>query len=375
MITPNHYSHWPVYGLKQAEKSALLGERLTELTWHHAAACTAYARILQAQGYRPGQAFAVGDVPFFPVNLFKDHELRSVPHEAVFKVLASSGTTSQKVSRIALDRDTAAAQSRALTAILQQFLGKSRLPMLIVDHPGVIRDRQAFSARGAGILGLSFFGRDHTYALHDESMAPDLDAIRAFINRHRGQRVLLFGFTFMIWKYLFQALKDLPDPPVLEDAVLIHSGGWKKLQDEAVDNERFKAALRERFHVGAIHNFYGMVEQVGSIFMECEHGRLHAPAFADVIVRDARDWSILPKGRPGLVQVLSAIPESYPGHSLLTEDVGTVLGDDDCPCGRLGRSFHVHGRIARAEVRGCSDTHEVTAASSAATDGAYDAVV
>jgi hypothetical protein len=29
-----------------------------------------------------------------------------------------------------------------------------------------------------------------------------------------------------------------------------------------------------------------MVEQVGSIFFECEAGYLHAPGFADLIVRD-----------------------------------------------------------------------------------------
>jgi len=124
-----------------------------------------------------------------------------------------------------------------------------------------------------------------------------------------------------------------------------------------VDNDTFKRALGTTLNIRAVHNFYGMVEQVGSVFMECERGRLHAPAFADVLIRDARDWSVLPKGKQGLIQVLSALPTSYPGHSLLTEDVGEWIGIDDCPCGRLGRTFRVHGRIAKAELRGCSDTH------------------
>ena len=155
-----------------------------------------------------------------------------------------------------------------------------------------------------------------------------------------------------------QALRALPDPPRFENAVLIHSGGWKKLQDEAVGNDEFKAALAEVLNIGRVHNFYGMVEQVGSIFMECEAGRLHAPVFADVLIRDAQTWQALPPGRTGLIQVLSVLPHSYPGHSLLTEDVGELLGVDDCPCGRLGHTLRVHGRVARAEVRGCSDTHE-----------------
>lgn len=361
MSTERPYFTWPVYGMAHSDKSSYLSNALSDLTWQHAEHCESYRRILDAHGFKHGQHFNLEKIPFIPVRLFKEYELSSVAKEDVFKVLTSSGTTSQRVSRIVLDRETAMAQTKTLVLILQQFLGKARLPMLIIDHPGVIKNRQTFSARGAGILGLSNFGRDHTYALRDEDMSPDVTVIREFLNRHRGERVFIFGFTFMVWKYLYQALKDIPDAPRFEDAILIHSGGWKKLLDEAVDNDTFKTALAEKFNIQAVHNFYGMVEQVGSVFMECEHGRLHAPAFADVLIRDARDWSILPKGKTGLIQVLSVLPTSYPGHSLLTEDLGEWTGIDDCPCGRHGRTFRVHGRIAKAELRGCSDTHAADA--------------
>jgi hypothetical protein len=61
-------------------------------------------------------------------------------------------------------------------------------------------------------------------------------------------------------------------------------------------------------------------------------------------------------GKEVVIQVLSCLPTSYPGHSLLTEDAGILLGVDNCPCGRLGKYFHVTGRLAQAEIRGCSDT-------------------
>ena len=44
------------------------------------------------------------------------------------------------------------------------------------------------------------------------------------------------------------------------------------------------------------------------------------PLFADLQVRDPLTHQPLGVGQPGLLQVLSAIPGSYPGHSLLTED-------------------------------------------------------
>nr|WP_282601556.1 hypothetical protein [Pantoea ananatis] len=42
---------------------------------------------------------------------------------------------------------------------------------------------------------------------------------------------------------------------------------------------------------------------------------------------------------------------------MLTEDVGILLGEDDCSCGRMGKYFQVLGRLKNAEIRGCSDTY------------------
>ena len=99
-------------------------------------------------------------------------------------------------------------------------------------------------------------------------------------------------------------------------------------------------------------------EQTGSIFMECPEGHLHASVFSDVEFLDTRDFSPLGVGERGLVKLTSLLPTSYPGHILLTEDEGRILGEDDCPCGRKGKYFEIIGRIKRAEVRGCSDTYE-----------------
>jgi phenylacetate-coenzyme A ligase PaaK-like adenylate-forming protein len=343
----------PVYGLARAQKQALLGEAMRELTAHHRAACPPYDAILKAYGTAPPGGT---DAPFLPVAMFKLHELASVPRDQVFKTMTSSGTTGQQPSRIFLDADTAKNQTRVLARIMTSFLGPKRLPMLIIDHPSVIKDRRSFSARGAGILGMMTFGRQHTFALKDETMELAWDAIDRLAETYRDQPILAFGFTFMAWRYLLQALERSGRTLPFRDAILIHSGGWKKLEAEKISNEVFKQRASALGGFSRVHNFYGMVEQTGSVFVECEAGRLHAPLFADVIVRDPLDWRECAIGEAGVIQVLSVLPRSYPGHSLLTEDRGVLLGEDDCPCGRMGRTFAVQGRIPKAEVRGCSDT-------------------
>jgi phenylacetate-coenzyme A ligase PaaK-like adenylate-forming protein len=345
----------PPYGIPAAEKSRVLAARLSDLVGHHREACAAYARVLDAvwDGAR-GPFERVEDVPWLPVGLFKSHELRSVASDDVFKVLRSSGTTGQAASRIVLDAGSAALQSRVLATIMTALLGQGRRPMLIVDSRSTVRNRRSFNARAAGILGMSTFGRDHLYAL-DDDMRMQADDVHAWLAAHAGEPLLIFGFTFMVWKYLLQAAE--PGSLDLSQAVLVHSGGWKRLQAEAVGAPEFASRLRESFGIERVANFYGMVEQIGTVFLECSAGRLHAPNAADIIVRDPETWVPVADGEQGVIQVLSALPTSYPGHSILTEDLGTIVARDDCGCGWLGAAVDIHGRVPRAELRGCSDIH------------------
>jgi hypothetical protein len=348
----------PVYGLSQAEKEHLLVPVFNALHQHHQASCEPYRNIVSANE----QCSAVDDIaelPYLTVRLFKHLELSSIPQNEVFKTLQSSGTTGQSPAKIFLDKETSGRQSKALVKILQDSIGKQRLPMLIIDSPAVLKDKSLFSARGAGIQGLAFFGRDHTYAL-DENMQPNWPVIEAFAEKYANQPLLIFGFTFMLWLHFIQALIKLNKTLPFEQGILLHSGGWKKLEEHKVDNSAFKHTIAETIGVKQIYNFYGMAEQVGSVFVECEQGHLHAPLLADVIVRDPYSLTPCKVGEQGLLQVLSVLPTSYPGHSLLTEDMGELLGIDDCLCGRKGKYFKVLGRLPKAEVRGCSDTHSGT---------------
>lgn len=345
------------YGLARQEKRALLLRELTALTRFHTESCAPYGRLVRALG---ADALAAADfeaLPFLPVRLFKQYALKSVADDALYRTMTSSGTTGQQVSRIFLDRETSAAQSKALVKIVGDFTGKQRLPMLILDTSAVVKDRAMFSARGAGILGFSVFARGQQYAL-DGDMRLDVEGVRAFLHAHQGEDILLFGFTFMIWQHFLSELRRTGVRLDLSRGVLIHGGGWKKLADQHITTEQFKRELKDACGLERVHNYYGMVEQTGTIYMECECGHLHAPVWSDITVRDPRDFSVAPTGQSGLVQVASLLPRSYPGHILLTEDEGRVLGEDDCPCGRKGKYFEILGRIQRAEVRGCSDTYE-----------------
>ena len=348
--------HREQYSMPPEEKNSLLLDELWDLTRFHAEKCPEYNNIIR-KIYRGLNSKPEGleQLPYFPVRLFKLINLKSIPDTDVMRTLASSGTTSMQVSRIFVDRDTSMLQTRALASIVTSFIGPKRLPMLIVDTDASI-SRASLSARGAGLVGLSNFGRNHFYALN-EKMELNMTGVLEFVEKYGNEPVLLFGFTFMVWQNFYSELKKHNIKLNLDKGILIHSGGWKKLQDIAVGNEQFKTALREQCGIERVHNFYGMVEQVGSIYMECEHSYLHAPNFSDIITRNFHDWCETGTGETGVIQTMSVLPRSYPGHSILTEDIGIIHGRDGCPCGRRGTYFTVEGRIPQAELRGCSDVY------------------
>jgi acyl-protein synthetase LuxE len=343
------------YAMSNEEKHTLYGHELSKLTHYHYDRCPEYRRILRVLGSSQNTEVSQENIPYFPVRLFKEYDLLSVERQDVIKTMTSSGTSGQAVSRIYLDRVTATLQTKVLVKIVSSFIGSRRLPLLIVDSPSVIKDRTLFSARGAGILGFSMLGYDVNYLL-DENYEIDSPRLDAFLAKHQGSKILLFGFTFVVWEYLCQALQR-NGRRLQIDGVLIHGGGWKKLASLAVDNVTFKRTINETCRIATVCNYYGMAEQTGSIFMECSQGVLHASIFSDIIIRDPDTFGAMEAGQTGIVQLMSLLPVSYPGHSILTEDMGEILGVDDCPCGRRGRYFRIHGRVKNAELRGCSDVH------------------
>jgi len=345
------------YSLAKEEKQTILTQMLTELTVHHFENCVQYRNILNGLRFDPYCKIAhYSELPMLPVRLFKEIPLKSISENALTKSMTSSGSSGQKVSKLYLDRQTAVAQQNVGVKITSGFLGIKRMPLVIIDSPTIIKSRENYTARSAAALFFSLFGSDRIFALK-EDMSLDIDGIAAFLTKHKDEHILLFGFTFMVWQHLYCALRDASTKLDFHDGILIHSGGWKKMESLKVSADIFREKLNEQCNINHIHNEYGMAEQSGTIYFECEYGYHHTSIFSDVITRRGIDLSICDFGEPGMIELVSVLPHSYPGHVLLSEDEGVICGEDDCPCGRLGKYFHINGRIKNAELRGCSDTY------------------
>lgn len=339
----------PAFTVPDSEKEPLLLRGLEELTSHHYRSCVAYRNILEATSGRQSVQ-RMDEIPYLPAALFKRIELSSTAKPTL--ALQSSGTTGQRPSRIVVDAETSERQSRGLLSVFRPVLGAHRLPLLVIDTRKVVMDPRMLTARGAGVLGMMKFGTKVTFALDPDLNVSEADVL-SFLDRHGGQPFLIFGFTFLVWLKLFKTFEHRGID--LSNAIIIHSGGWKKMEQMRVGNSAFRGQFNAAFGVSRIHNFYGFIEQLGSIFVEADDGLLYAPNYADVIVRDVATLKPLPVGATGLLQVVSLLPKSYPGHSVLTEDLGVVERIDNPSIGRMGKGIRVLGRLPASELRGCSD--------------------
>jgi len=351
----------PPYSQPPAERQAGLLEILKEELDYSCLRHAGYKNYIQNWPLDYHSASRVADLPFLPVGMLKANPpLSLVDPGAVKRTLTSSATTSQMPSRVVLDSPTARRMTKGVVTIVRDFIGPARRPYLVVDTPDFRGNGEGLGARGAAIQGLQPFASEITCCLSLDDQGDlklDRDRLREFAKDHQDTEVLVYGFTYILWNHLIKPLMAEDMCLNLRKARVLHSGGWKRLQDQAVDKTEFDQQLARTFGCSpdCIIDFYGMVETVGVIYPDCSEGNKHGPVFGDVIVRNPLTLEPVAEGEYGIVQVCSVLPTSFPGNLLLTEDMGQVIAYDRCPCGRRGISFRFAGRIPKAELRGCGN--------------------
>lgn len=351
----------PPYGMDPAERQCAL---LALLKQEIARACERNPRYANYAQHWPvdfRSARTIADLPYLPVGVFKANPpLALVAASEIKRTLTSSSTSGQTPSRVVLDAVTARRMTKGVITIIRDFIGPVRRPYLVIDVPENLSAHAELGARAAAIQGLQSFATESVSCLNvDETGNPnvDLEKLLACAGKWRDTQVLVYGFTFVIWTSLVQVLQREGITLGMPNVHVFHSGGWKRLEQQAVTKDAFARGVAQAFGCTAdrVINYYGMVENVGVIYPDCEQGNKHVPAFAEVIIRDALTIAPVEPGQQGLVQVCSVLPTSFPGFLVLTDDMGEIIGYDGCACGRRGTYFRFARRVPKAEIRGCGN--------------------
>ena len=330
------------FGMEQKKKDLFFLKYIKKNLNHHYNKCENYKLGLNLKKNFFKKINKKEDIPYLPVNIFKKVDLISSNSKKI-KIYNSSGTTQSSKSKIFLDKDNIVNQSKALNFIGKDFLGFSKKVFIFIDSKEKLFDKKINNARKAAILGFSIFA-SRTYFVLNKNMEVKKKYLEDILLKHREDEIIFFGFTSIIWNNFLKKI-NLSNHN-LKNPIVLHGGGWKKLENKKINEKKFNEKIKKKLSIKKIINYYGMIEQTGSIFFKCEHGFFHCSILSDILIRN-ENMEVVNKHKKGFVQCFSLIPTSYPGNSIITEDIGEIFGEDDCKCKRLGIYFKIYGRAPR----------------------------
>lgn len=290
-----------------------------------------YSGYIQLLRINPEFLQSLEEIPFLPVELFKEQTVRTGNFEPQI-TFQSSSTTGQKSSlhgirdielyhtsfRSTFERFYGNPAEWSIMALLPSYLERNGSSLVYMAADLINRSKQA---------GSGFYLNNYA----------DLANALAYNEQH-GQKTLLLGVTFALLDFAEYA------PMSLKNTVIMETGGMKGRRKELI-REEVHQRLSAAFQItGAIHSEYGMTELLSQAYSSGS-GKFRCPPWMKVLVRDSTDpMSVrLGPGKGGLNVI-----------DLMNIDSCAFLATGDLVVLSNDGSFSVEGRFDRSDVRGCN---------------------
>ncbi len=295
------------------------------------------------------------DLPYIPIQLFKTKKLLSVPENQIVDVRKSSSTSTGSPSMVYRDKITLDRYYRSRNKIFDQFINdREKIHFCLGENPGL--DKTISRNLVNSLIGDRAGTSEQHYLMNNENLD-----WKEFIDKFEhciktGKKIgLIYGGTAILYLHIIKPLMA-NNIRLKYDGYIAHGGGWKKMQNMQVSKSEFLKELLTVFDMPGtnIVDMYGFSES-NSMFIDCEYGNKHVPVWNKVIIRDCNTFKPLEESKEGIIQILDVLPHSYPGNSLITDDIGYLCKKEKCRCGRAGQLFKVVKRANGSEAKGCGD--------------------
>jgi hypothetical protein len=297
-----------------------------------------YQQYIQLSGVSPEKITHWTEVPFLPIELFKNHQVLTGSEPVLFS-FESSGTTGQipskhpvcdpgfyqQISKIAFEREYGPLSDYHIFALLPSYLERSTSSLVfMMDH--FIKESKS---------DLSGFYLNQYEALVDalaQALATD-------------KKVWLMGVTF--------GLLDLVDSGIdlsflkehKDQLIVMETGGMKGRREEWI-RDKVHAYLEEKMGLDSIASEYGMTELFSQGYAKSQG--IFTPAYTmRVCLREVSDPFALvtQANKTGGIKIAD-LGNIDSCAFIETRDLGSLEKD--------GVRFKVLGRFDNSEMRGCS---------------------
>lgn len=318
------------FGAAQFEVLAL------DLFRYQAAHNEVYRQYISLLGVDPSAVCTLIDIPFLPVELFKQWRIvtGTLPIEYVFTSSGTTGsiTSSHYVADLSLYR-------QSYTRCFELFYGSvARYAVLALLPAYLERSGSSLVYMAQDIITQSQHPESGFYRYDHARLAGMLQALSA-----KKQATLLLGVTFGLLDFA----ESYPQP--LPHTIIMETGGMKGRRREMVRPE-VHDILQKAFGASAIHSEYGMTELLSQAYSE-GNGLFRCPPWMRILLRDpyVPTHTLLP---PTIEQVSIAgainVIDLANIHScafIATADLARQYADG---------CFEVLGRMDNSDIRGCN---------------------
>ena len=290
-----------------------------------------YREFISSLGKNRDEINDIRDIPFLPVELFRNREViaENLPAEIVFE---SSRTSSADPSRHFVH--DLRIYERSFLSSFRLFYGEPSDYFIAALLPSYIE------RRGSSLIYMMDFLIRHSLnrktGFYRNSLKDLIVDLRAA--RDAGLKTLLVGVSF--------ALLDLAETQAtdLSGTIVMETGGMKGRRKE-ITRAELHNILKQRLNIKSVHSEYGMTELMSQAYSAGD-GIFHTPPWMKIMVREPQDplTLISESGKTGGINIID-LANIYSCSFLSTSDCGKLYEDG---------SFEVLGRFDNTDIRGCN---------------------
>jgi len=295
-----------------------------------AANCAVYRDFIAALGKNPEKVHSLAEIPFLPIEFFKNKTIIAEGFEPQI-TFTSSGTTGMQQSKHHVAALDWYVQS-FLTAFTESYGNPNELTILALLPAYQEREGSSLIYMVDELLKRS--GKPQSgYVLNDtEALYNTLLALKA-----ANEPTLLIGVTYALLDFVETHQIEFPELIVME------TGGMKGRRKEMI-REELHSQLCKGFGVSKIHSEYGMTELLSQGYSKGD-GIFTTPSWMKILIRDTNDpFSFQTFGRTGGINVID-LANQLSCSFIATQDLGKVYEDG---------TFEVLGRFDNSDIRGCN---------------------
>ena len=289
-----------------------------------------YRSFVDALNIKPHQVMKIEDIPFMPIEFFKDYKVLAEEEKAEL-IFKSSGTTGMQRSQHFVK--SAKVYKESFVKGFEYFYGPISDYIFLALLPSYLENGDSSLVYMADHLIKLSKNKDSGFYLNDYSkIIEKLHQLKS-----SPKKVMLLGVSYALLDLVEMQDFDFPNLTIME------TGGMKGRRKEVV-REELHELISKGFGVEKIHSEYGMTELLSQAYSKGD-GVFNCPPWMKIMIRDVNDpLSLLEEGKSGAINIID-LANIHSVSFLATQDLGKITAPNE---------FQILGRFDNSDIRGCN---------------------